>query len=101
MKARKIGRRIAAKSIRKVDKLFHPRRMVAGEAKVIFHPVDYLVFRGMKDHRGLRDLAFLDRTPITKDHRRIQHSIQRAIDKGRVRWATIRVDENGAVKLED
>jgi predicted Holliday junction resolvase-like endonuclease len=55
-KARAIGRKNAGAAIRKIDKLFRPRRMEPDEAKVIFHPVDYVVFRGMKNG-GTRDLV--------------------------------------------
>lgn len=99
--ARAIGRTAATKAIQKVDRLFHPRRMTAEEAKVLFHPVDYLVFHGMKCDSGVTKLVFLDRTPTTKEHRGIQKSIRRAIDRRRVRWVTLRVTDSGSIRVED
>src|SRR5512139_671312 len=43
-KAREKGRRLAHRAIKKVDTTFAPRRLNPDDAKVIFHPIDYVVF---------------------------------------------------------
>lgn len=35
--------------MKQVDKVIHPQKLNPDDAKVIFHPVDYAVFNGMKD----------------------------------------------------
>ena len=47
-KARIVGRSEATKMVRKIDKIFHPLKLNPDDSKVIFHPVDYIVFNGMK-----------------------------------------------------
>src|SRR5712692_8690767 len=48
-KARSKGRRMAQLAIRRIDSVFTPRHLNPDDAKVIFHPVDYVVFNGMKN----------------------------------------------------
>jgi hypothetical protein len=60
-KARVAGRRTARRAITRIDPIFAPRRLNADEAKVLFHPVDYVVFRGMKDPGTVREIVLLDR----------------------------------------
>ena len=54
------GKKLANKAARKVDKIFTPRKLNPDDCKVIFHPVDYVVFNGDKE-REVKNLIFLDR----------------------------------------
>jgi predicted Holliday junction resolvase-like endonuclease len=99
-KARESGRREAARQVRKVDWLFAPRRLDPDDAKVLFHPVDYIVFNGMKKQEIIRGLILLDRKTRVPEHRKIQKSIEKVIEKGRYEWLTLRVLENGSIKEE-
>lgn len=99
-KAREIGRRQAAALIKKVDMVFSPKKLNADDAKVIFHPVDYLVFKGMKDPGEVSQLLFLDRKRKSKEHRIVQESIHAAVSNGRFEWQTLRVAESGAISVE-
>lgn len=98
--AREKGQRQAASKIRKIDPLFRPRRLDPDDAKVIFHPVDYLVFKGMKNGGAISKLVFLDRETKSKEHRRLQDSIEKVIAKERYDWVTLRVGEDGSVVEE-
>lgn len=42
--ARIVGRKSADKLIRKLDTIFSPLRLDCNDCKVIFHPVDFIVF---------------------------------------------------------
>jgi predicted Holliday junction resolvase-like endonuclease len=99
-KARVRGRQMARHALRKIDTVFMPRNLNADDAKVIFHPVDYLVFNGMKAKGTVQDLLFIDRKAVTAEHRKIQQSIEKVVEKGRYEWQTLRVDEDGAIKAE-
>jgi predicted Holliday junction resolvase-like endonuclease len=44
--SREKGRKLANKMIKKVDKVFVPQKLNPDDAKVIFHPVDFVVFNG-------------------------------------------------------
>ena len=80
-KAREKGRILAQKAVRKVDPIFHPRRLNPDDSKVIFHPIDYIVFNGMKDGSSIKSIVLLDRETKEGNHRAIQKSIERVMEK--------------------
>jgi predicted Holliday junction resolvase-like endonuclease len=98
--AREVGRRQAAAQVKKVDRVFSPRKLNADDAKVIFHPVDFLVFQGMKASEQVDRLLFLDRKRTGKDQRDLQDSIQTAVAKKRLEWQTLRVSPEGTVSSD-
>lgn len=98
-KAREKGRERAQKVVRKIDPVFTPRKLNPDDAKVIFHPIDYIVFNGMKEN-SLRNITLLDRETSDPQHRSIQRSIEKVIEKGNYEWQTLRVLENGKIKEE-
>jgi len=99
-KARKKGRRLADLAIRRIDSVFTPRHLNPDDAKVIFHPVDYIVFCGMKGDGPIKRIVLLDRIPKSSEHRRVQESIATALDKKRCEWKTIRVHRDGKISEE-
>lgn len=98
-KAREQGRKAANKAVRKVDWLFAPRKLNPDDAKVLFHPIDYVVFDGMKEGE-IGNLLLLDRKTCSADHRKLQNSIEKTIERGNLEWVTLRVEENGDIKEE-
>lgn len=97
-KARIVGRSEATKMVRKIDKIFHPLKLNPDDSKVIFHPVDYIVFNGMKTGK-MKNLILMDKAKGTSD-KRLQQSIQKVIEKKNYEWITLRVEENGNIKQE-
>lgn len=98
--ARAKGRKAASRMARKIDPVFTPRHLNPDDAKVLFHPVDYVVFRGMTSGNTIREVIMLDRETTSKTHRQVQRSIERAIDRGNYEWATLRVQDDGSIKEE-
>ena len=98
-KARVQGRASALKAARKVDQVFSPRRLNPDDAKVLFHPVDYIVFDGMKNGE-MKSLLLLDRQTTDKQHRKVQGSIEKAVAKQRCGWQTLRVGVEGEIESE-
>jgi predicted Holliday junction resolvase-like endonuclease len=98
--ARRQGRRLAQALARKIDSVFTPRRLDPDDAKVLFHPVDYLVFRGMKSGPSISDLIFLDRETRDTAHRQVQRSIEKVIERGQYEWLTLRVKDDGTIEEE-
>jgi predicted Holliday junction resolvase-like endonuclease len=98
-KAREAGRRTALAAIKKIDPIFAPRRLNADDAKVLFHPVDYVVFCGMKE-TAIKEIVFLDRETTNSDRRRLQNSIEKVIESGQYEWLTIRVKDDGTIVEE-
>jgi predicted Holliday junction resolvase-like endonuclease len=95
--ARVLGRRTAQLAIRRIDPVFAPRRLNADDAKVLFHPVDYVVFRGMKDQGTIREIVFLDGEAAGPVRKRLQKSIERTVESANYEWLTIRVQEDGEI----
>jgi predicted Holliday junction resolvase-like endonuclease len=99
-KARVAGRRTARRAITRIDPIFAPRRLNADEAKVLFHPVDYVVFRGMKDPGTVREIVLLDRKAEGRTRRRMQRSIEKVVEAGKYDWLTVRVQDDGTMVEE-
>ena len=99
-KARETGRKLAQKAVRKVDPIFTPRKLNPDDAKVIFHPIDYIVFNGMKAPEPIKNIILLDRKEKGKDHRGLQRSIEKVVEHENYEWQTLRVQEDGKIKVE-
>jgi len=99
-KAREKGRQLAQKAIRKLDPVFTPRKLNPDDAKVIFHPIDYIVFNGMKAPDPIKNIILLDREEKGTDHRALQKSIEKVVENENYEWQTLRVQEDGKIKVE-
>jgi predicted Holliday junction resolvase-like endonuclease len=98
--AREKGRRLARSLVRRIDPVFAPLGLRAEDAKVLFHPVDYVVYEGLSGSAGVKRVGFLDRRAQSREHQRIQESIEDTIEAGRVDWHTIRIGQDGIAKFE-
>lgn len=96
--ARQAGRREADKVIRKIDKTFRPLKLNPDDAKVLFHPVDFIVFNGMKTGQ-MKNLILMDKEKGNTD-KRLQQSIRQVVEKQRYEWVTLRVEDNGQIREE-
>jgi predicted Holliday junction resolvase-like endonuclease len=96
--AREAGRKEADKLVRKIDKIFAPLKLNPDDSKVIFHPVDFIVFNGMKSG-STKNLILMDKNKGNSDER-LQKSIQNVIEKEHYEWITLRVEDNGNIKQE-
>lgn len=94
--ARKKGRKQAFQAIKRIDPVFTPRNLNPDDAKVLFHPVDYIVFDGMKT-ATIKNLLLLDRAGMTRDRRALQRSIEKTVSTGSYQWVTISIDDDGKV----
>ena len=99
-KAREKGRRLAQLAIRKIDPVFTPRKLNPDDAKVIFHPIDYIVFNGMKKADTIKNIVLLDRQAKETDHRNVQKSIERVVERENYEWQTLRIQEDGKIEVE-
>jgi predicted Holliday junction resolvase-like endonuclease len=100
-KGREKGRKEASRLIRKIDRVFTPRKLNPDDAKVVFHPIDYVVFNGMKDGSSIKNIVLLDRITNSPDHRNLQKSIEKTIERGNYDWLTLRVLGDGSIKEEE
>lgn len=97
--ARVAGRKEAMKSVKKIDTIFHPLKLNPDDSKVLFHPVDYIVFNGMKSGQ-MKNLILMDKKKQSTEDKRVQQSISKVIEKENYEWITLRVEENGSIKQE-
>jgi predicted Holliday junction resolvase-like endonuclease len=96
---REKGRKLADAQLRKVDKIFTPRNLNPSDVKILSHPIDYVVFNGMK--RGaLESVILIDRKARPPELRKIQASIQKAVEDCRYDWQTLRIREDGNIDSE-
>lgn len=102
-KAREVGRKAADKQVQKIDKIFKPLKLNPNDAKVIFHPVDFIVFNGMNNNHAnseVKNLLFLDKKNKTGDYVGVQKSIEQNVNKGNYEWLTLRIEPNGTITEE-
>lgn len=98
--AREKGRLNADKLVSKIDPIFSPLKLNPNDAKVIFHPVDFIVFKGMNNNlniTGIKEIILIDKTKKGKTNLTTQRSIEKAIDKKSYEWLTLRVENNGNI----
>lgn len=98
-KAREAGRKEAMKSVKKIDNIFNPLKLNPDDSKVLFHPVDYIVFNGMKSGQ-MKNLIFMDKKKQTNADKKLQQSIDKVIEKENYEWVTLRVEESGKITEE-
>ena len=98
-RAREKGRRQALRSARRVDPVFHPIRLNPDDAKLMLHPVDFLVFNGMKQG-DIRNLVLLDRQVKSKEDKSLQRSIERTVDRQNYEFVTMQISEEGDVEYK-
>lgn len=93
------GQQEAKKRLKKIAPFFIARRIDPQDVKVIFNPVNYVVFRGLNSN-GVRTVELVDSPAETKAHERIHQSIAAALRAGNVEWATLRIEDGGQVVRE-
>jgi predicted Holliday junction resolvase-like endonuclease len=99
--ARDQGRKEAARKVKKIDTVFAPLKLNPDDSKVIFDPVDFVVFNGMKANQsGISNLILLDNDTKSPEAKRVQESVMNTVAKGNVDWMTLRVEDNGAIVEE-
>ncbi|MFZ0960714.1 MAG: Holliday junction resolvase-like protein [Terriglobia bacterium] len=96
--ARREGCRLARSAVRKIDTVFAQRRLNPDDAKVIFHPIDYVVFNGMKGQDFIKGILLLDSFAKDSGRRHLQRSIEKVVEKGHYEWVTVRALMDGSVQ---
>ena len=101
--AREAGRKQADKLIRKIDPIFRPLKLNPNDAKVIFHPVDFIVFNGMNNNSsdtGIKNVMLLDKDDKQGEYLNIQKSLEQTVNKENYEWLTLHVEEDGSMREE-
>lgn len=98
-RARQAGQRQAKRRLKKIDPAFSGCRLDPQDVKVIFDPVEYVVFDGLNAGK-LDRVVLLGHPPASRAQERLFKSIARTVRKGNLDFRTLRVLENGALELE-
>lgn len=102
--ARTVGRRNADRLVRKLDKIFTPLKLNCNDCKVIFHPIDFIVFNGMNNNVGdcsIKEILLIDKDNKSGQYLEIQKSISNAIQTRNYDWLTLRVENDGNIIEEE
>lgn len=98
-KARQKGKKLAQFRLRAFSAFFARRKLDLRDVKVLFDPVDYVVFRNLCDDL-CSEIVFVDREPDTMRREKVQSSLERALRRGNVEWKTIRIADNRTITIE-
>ncbi len=95
--AQKKGYAAALKITKKIDTIFTPNEYNPDDVKVMFHPVDFVIFNGMKGE-GITNLVLFDREVKERNQKTLQKSIEKTVSKENYEWITMHVSEDGRVE---
>lgn len=60
----------------------------------------YVVFNGMNSEKTVKDIILLDRQTKNPSHKKVQNSIEKAVEKDAYEWQTVRVGNDGKIEIE-
>lgn len=90
------GQAQAKRKLKKIDPVFSARAIDPQDVKVIFDPVEYIIFHGLNSADGVRYLEFISRQPESKRHEATINSIDKTIRNGDVSFETLRLVDDGS-----
>jgi predicted Holliday junction resolvase-like endonuclease len=94
------GQRQATRKLKAIAPFFSARGVDPQDVKVLFDPIDYIVFRGLNADAGVKALELVDRAPDSARREKVRESLRKVIAKGAVEWATYRIDPEGRIERE-
>jgi len=97
--ARLRGLRKAKGRLKEIDPLFSGSGLDPQDVKVLFDPVEYVVFDGLRAS-VLRRIVFMAEPPSDRRQERVQSSLGTALRKGNLEFITLRVTDEGVVVRE-
>lgn len=95
-KARTKGQAAAKRKLRKIDPVFSGVGIDPQDVKVIFDPVEFVVFDGLNAGE-VKQVKFMGHHPTSKAQEKVQQSLVSAIDAGNLDFKTLRVNGDGQV----
>lgn len=95
--ARIRGQRAAHRRLRHLVPFLAQRHVHPLDVKVLFHPVEYVVFHGLHN-RQCRRIELVTHPPGDRATELLQGSISQSIEAGSVEWQTWRVTEGGSIQ---
>ncbi len=94
------GQRKARRHLLRIDQVFSARKIDPQDVKVLFDPVDYVVFHGLNGN-GVKEVRFVNHEPMSREQERIVKAIARLIKVGDVGFSTLRVSKEGGIEAKE
>jgi predicted Holliday junction resolvase-like endonuclease len=95
-KAARAGLLAIKRLLRKIDPVFSGSGYDPQDVKVMFHPVTYVVFKGMAQGE-VTEVQLLTTPPQNQLGEQVQSSIEETVGKGNFEFRKLRVDGQGRV----
>jgi predicted Holliday junction resolvase-like endonuclease len=92
------GRRASRRLLNTFDSIFRPHKLSVQDARMVCHPVDYILFKGLRSEAVKEVILMNKRSDADKD---VQESIREVIAKNLFRWATFRLDTTSKRVIEE
>jgi predicted Holliday junction resolvase-like endonuclease len=92
--SRRRGRKDALAHMRKINPYFFSEGIEPSDVRLLFHPVEYVVFRG-RCRDVCEEVVFVDHEAQSLERERIQKSLDKAVRHGNMDWITLRIDGDG------
>ena len=80
--------------------MFSAKDIDPQEVKVIFNPVEYLIFHGLKSEKGVESIEFVSRSPESRSEETIVESIRRTIRNGYVEFETLHLRGDASFEIK-
>ena len=91
--------RQAKRKLRKIDPTFSGSNTDPQDVKVLFDPVEYIVFRGLNSERGVQLVEFVSRSPENRAQEVTVKSIDRTIRNGSIGVETLHMQDDGSFEI--
>lgn len=98
---REKGMRQAKRKLRKIDPTFSGSKIDPQDVKVLFDPVEYVVFRGLNSERGVQLVEFVSRSPENRAQEVTAKSIERSIKNGSIEFETLHMQDDGSFEIRN
>lgn len=93
------GRRRAKQKLKKIDPTFSGRNIDPQDVKLIFDPVEYLIFHGLNSEDGVDMVEFVTRVPENKRQEAIVESVDSTVRHGDVEFETLQMKDDGSFEI--
>jgi predicted Holliday junction resolvase-like endonuclease len=94
-----LGRRQAKKRLKKIDPTFSGRDIDPQDVKVVFDPIEYVIFHGLNSEAGVKLVEFVSRSPDSHAQEKIVRSVDRTVRSGDVEFETLHMRDDGSFEI--
>ena len=101
IRRKKEGRKHALNKSKKYINLFHKKNLDPRDARLIFSPVEFMVFDGLTEYKEIENLVFLSKKPDSREKDKINESMRLALKKGNIDFQVIRITDEGKIIYEN